>query len=170
MRRSADLGIPEMLILPAPLGLRRATIEQAGALAELLGRAYPTERWEAEGTELELFQDETIKETLVVTVGGRLVATASLQVRPDVPKLGQLRWVATERDWRRKGIAKSLVANLLSLAEKNGCTETQLQTTTDLLGAIALYLQLDFEPLVSDNTERGVWKRVFKLLNGESSL
>lgn len=164
MRRPADLGVPTKPIIQAPLIVRRASIDDAGALAEMLGRAYPSEKWWEEGTRLELFQDATIKASLVVELEGRLVATASLQVRSDVPKVGQLRWVATELDWRRRGLARSLIIGLLEIAGKTGCQETRLQTTSDLLGAIALYLQLGFEPLISSDTEGDVWKRVIELL------
>src|ERR1041384_5629776 len=83
MRRPTVLLIPAMPILAAPLVVRRAQVEEAGALAALLGRAYPAETWDAAGTERELFRDETVRATLVVEAEGRLVATASLQVRPD---------------------------------------------------------------------------------------
>ena len=66
MRRPTLLSVPAMPILAAPLVVRRAQVEEAGALAALLGRAYPTETWDAAGTERELFCDETVKATLVV--------------------------------------------------------------------------------------------------------
>jgi len=58
MRRPTLLGVPAMPILAAPLIVRRAQVEEAGPLAALLGRAYPTETWDAAGTEHELFGDE----------------------------------------------------------------------------------------------------------------
>jgi hypothetical protein len=36
------------------------------------------------------------------------------------------------------------------------------------LAAIPLYLQLEFEPLVTGHPEREVWERVTKLLSGEA--
>ena len=84
MRRPTLFGVPAMPILAAPLGARRAHVEEAGALATLLGQVFEAERWDAAGTERELFCDETVRATLVVAEEGRLVATASLQVRPDV--------------------------------------------------------------------------------------
>ena len=76
MRRPTLSGVAAMPILAAPLLVRRAQVEEAGALAALLGRAYPTETWDAAGTERELFCDETVRATLVVAEAGRLVATA----------------------------------------------------------------------------------------------
>src|SRR6185312_16745587 len=78
------------------------------ALSALLGRAFPAESWDAVGTERELFCDETVRATLVVAAEGRLVATASLQVRPDVPECGWVRWDATDLDRRREGLARAL--------------------------------------------------------------
>src|SRR5688572_27462070 len=79
MRRPTLVGVPAMPILAAPLVVRRAQVEEAGALAALLGRAFAAESWDAAGTERELFWDETVRATLVVAAAGRLVATASLQ-------------------------------------------------------------------------------------------
>ena len=168
MRRPTLFGVPAMPILAAPLLVRRAQVEEAGALAALLGRAYPTETWDAAGTEHELFGDETVRATLVIAAEGRLVATASLQVRPDVPECGWVRWVATELERRREGLARALVIGVLALARQVGCREARLRTQTDPLAAIPLYLQLGFEPLVTSDSEREVWERVIRLLSGEA--
>ena len=165
MRRPTLFGVPAMPMLAAPLVVRRAHVAEAGALAVLLGRAFEAERWEAAGTERELFGDETVRATLVVAAAGRLVATASLQVRPDVPECGWVRWVATERDRRREGLARAVVIGVLALAEQAGCREARLRTSTDRLAAIPLYVQLGFEPLVRDDGERAVWERVVRLLS-----
>ena len=162
MRRPTLVGVPAMPILAAPLLVRRAQVEEAGPLAALLGRAYPTETWDAAGTEHELFGDETIRASLVVAAEGRLIATASLQVHPDAPECGWLRWVATEQDRRRQGLARALVIGALAIAEQSGCREARLHTETDRLAAIALYLQLRFEPLVRSDPEREAWEQVIR--------
>ena len=136
-------------------------------MAALLGRAFQAETWDAAGTERELFCDETVRATLVVAAEGRLVATASLQVRPDAPECGWVRWVATEQDRRREGLARALVIGVLAMAGQAGCREARLHTQTDRLAAIALYLQLGFEPLVRGDPEREVWERVIRLLSGD---
>ena len=164
MRRATLLGVPPMPILDASLVLRRARAEEAGALAGLLGRAYPAENWDLAGTEQELFGDETVRATLVVAAGGRLIATASLQVNPDAPECAWLRWVATEQDRRREGLARALVIGVLTIAEQAGCREARLRTETDRTAAIALYLQLGFEPLVRSDPEREAWEQVLRFL------
>lgn len=168
MRRPTLVGVPPLPTLAAPLVVRRAHMAEAGALAALLGRAFAAERWDAAGTELELFGDETVRATLVVAAEGRLVATASLQVRPDVPACGWVRWVATELDRRREGLARAAVIGVLTLAGHAGCCEARLRTTTDRVAAIRLYLQLGFEPLVRSDPERAVWERVIGLLSDEA--
>jgi hypothetical protein len=97
MRRPTLAGVPAMPTLPAPLVLRRARVDEAAALARLLGRAYEAEVWESAHVERELLGDPTVRETLVVSSGERLMATASLQVRPDTRDCGRVRWVARAR-------------------------------------------------------------------------
>ena len=168
MRRPTLVGVPAMPILAAPLLVRRAHVEEAGALAALLGRAFEAENWDAAGTERELFCDETVRATLVVAAEGRLVATASLQVRSDVPECGWVRWVATDLDRRREGLARALVIGVLGMARQAGCREARLRTATDRPAAIRLYLQLGFEPFVSSEPEREMWERVIRLLSGDA--
>jgi GNAT superfamily N-acetyltransferase len=169
MRRPELQGVPAMPILTASRSVRRAHVEEAGALAALLGRAFAAERWDAAGTERELFGDETVRATLVVAEEGRLVATASLQVRPDGPECGWVRWVATDLDRRREGLARALVIGVLAMAGQAGCREARLRTQTYPLAAIPLYVQLGFEPLVTGDAEREVWERVIRLLSGNGS-
>jgi GNAT superfamily N-acetyltransferase len=166
MRRPTLFGVPALPILAAPLLVRRAQVQEAGALAALLGQAFEAETWEAAGTERELFCDETVRATLVVAAEGQLVATASLQVRPDVPQCGWVRWVATDLSRRREGLARAMVIGVLGMARQAGCREARLRTQTDPLAAIPLYLQLGFEPLVTGDGEREVWGRVTRLLSG----
>ena len=165
MRRPTLVGVPSMPILPPPLVVRRAHVEEAGALAALLGQAFEGEVWDAAGTERDLFCDETVRATLVVADGERLLSTASLQLRPDDPECGWVHWVATDRDRRREGLARALVIGVLRMGEQAGCREARLRTHTYPLAAIPLYLQLGFEPLVTDDSEREVWQRVIRLLS-----
>lgn len=137
-------------------------------MATLLRRAFPAESWDAVGTERELFSDETVRATLVVAAEGRLMATASLQVRPDLPQCGWVRWVATDLDRRREGLARALVTGVLAMAGEAGCRDARLRTQTDRLEAIALYLQLGFEPLVRSGPERDLWERVLRVVSGEA--
>ncbi len=149
---------------PYPLVVRRAHRREASALASLLGGAFIGEHWDPLGTESELFDDETVKATLVIGTKSRLVATASLQVLPADPACGWLRWVATAADWRRAGLARTLVLGVLALAAQNGCRHARLRTENDRLAAISLYMQLGFKPVVSSDSERKVWDHIIRAL------
>src|SRR5262249_60296256 len=147
VRRPTLFRVPAMPILAAPLVVRRAQVEEAGALAALLGRAFEAESWDAAGTERELFCDETVRATLVVAAEGRLAATASLQVRPDVPECGWVRWVATDLHRRREGLARTLVIGVLAMAGEAGCREARLHKQTDRLAAIRVYFEFGVGPV-----------------------
>jgi GNAT superfamily N-acetyltransferase len=82
----------------------------------------------------------------------------------NAPECGWLRWVATEQDRRREGLARALVIGVLAIAKQAGCREARLHTETDRLAAIALYLQLGFEPLVRSDPEREAWEQVVRFL------
>jgi len=168
MRHSRISSVQAKVVLTRSLVIRKARVKEAGELAALLGGAFEGEHWDAAGTERELFCDETVKTTLVVATGRRLVATASLQMRPDHPGCGWVRWVATEPDRRREGLARALVISVLGIAAQAGCREARLHTENDRLAAISLYLQLGFKPLIQDDAEREVWGQLTGLLSGRA--
>ena len=177
MRRRTLVGVPAMPQVGEALEVRRARVEDARALASLLGSAFTDETWDASGVERELLRDPTVRAVLVVAAGRRLASTASLQVRPESPGSGWVRWVATDPSLRRKGLARAVVLGVLELAAQAGCMDAYLETRTDRLAAIALYMQLGFEPLVAEDWEgdsgvsasrvvpREVWTRVMGALH-----
>ena len=73
-----------------------------------------------------------------------------------------MRWVATEEDRRREGLGRALVIGVLALAQQAGCRDALLHTESDRLPAIALYLQLGFEPVVTTEAERELWAQVIR--------
>jgi len=164
MRRPTLEGVPARPTLAAPLALRGARVADAAALAALLGRAYEGEVWESAHVERELLGDPTVRETLVVASRERLIATASLQVRPDAPGCGWVRWVATDPDRRREGLARALVIGVLGIAARAGCREAHLDTRADRLAAIQLYLRLGFERLATTDAGRDAWASVLSAL------
>jgi GNAT superfamily N-acetyltransferase len=164
MRRPTLAGVPAIPTLAAPLALRGARAADAAALAALLGRAYEGEVWESAHVERELLGDPTVRATLVVASRERLIATASLQVRPDTPDCGWVRWVATDPDRRREGLARALVIGVLGMAARAGCRDARLDTRADRLAAIQFYLRLGFEPLATTDAGRDVWASVLSAL------
>jgi ribosomal protein S18 acetylase RimI-like enzyme len=155
MRRRTLVGVPAMPQVGEALEVRRARVDDVRALASLLGSAFEGETWDAAGVERELLSDRTVRAVLVIAAGRRLVSTASLQVRPESPGSGWVRWVATDPGWRRNGLAHAVVVGVLELAAQAGCQDAYLETRTDRLAAIALYMQLGFEPLVREDCQDG---------------
>ncbi len=166
MQHRAPHSLPASTAPPAPLAIRPARIEEAAELATLLGRAFPSETWETAGTREELFGDPTVQNTWVICEGDQLQATASLQIRADDPGIGWLRWVATDSSRRRQGLARVLVIQALNAAARSNCRAVRLHTETDRHGAIALYLQLGFEPFVESESERKLWQEVLRRTQG----
>ena len=97
-----------------------------------------------------------VRGQVVNDLGQRLGSTASLQVRPESPGSGWVRWVATDPGRRRKGLARAVVVGVLELAAQVGCMDAYLETRTGRLAAIALYMQLGFEPLIAENWKGGL--------------
>jgi len=73
MRRRTLVGVPAMPQVGEALEVRRARVEDARALASLLGSAFEGETWDAAGVEEELLCDPTVRAVLVVAAGRRLL-------------------------------------------------------------------------------------------------
>lgn len=93
---------------------------------------------------------------------------AARLVRPEFPECGWVRWVATDLERRREGLARALAIGVLAMARRAGCREARLNTETDRLAVISLYFQLGFEPLIERDSEREVWERVSRHLSSEA--
>lgn len=110
MRRPTLCGVPAMPILAAPLVVRRSQVEEAGALAALLGRAFEAESWDAAGTERELFCDETVRRRWWSRQRGgwcrRLRCRYVLTFRSVVGCVGLRRiWIGVGRAWRERWLS-----------------------------------------------------------------
>ena len=79
MLRPSNSALPTLPKIPEPLKIRIAQFEDTEELSELCGRAYIGEIRNKKTTELELFDDKTVKAILLVTDKNRIVSTASLQ-------------------------------------------------------------------------------------------
>ena len=144
MWRRTLSGVPPMPRVGAPLEVRCAQAADAVALAAVLATALK-ENWDAADVNRDVLGDPSVRAVLVVAAGEQIVSTASLQVRPESPGSGWVRWVATDPDRRREGLARTVVIGVLELAAQAGCIDAYLDTRTDRLAAIRLYEQLGFE-------------------------
>src|SRR5262249_36798174 len=177
MRRRTLVGVPAMPQVGEALEVRRARVEDARALASLLGSAFTDETWDASGVERELLRDPTVRAVLVVAAGLLMGLAAGGGGECAVEGGGWVRWVGTDPSLGRKGLARAVVLGVLELAAQAGCMDAYLETRTDRLAAIALYMQLGFEPLVAEDWEgdsgvsasrvvpREVWTRVMGALH-----
>ena len=110
MRRPTLVGVPAMPIPAAPLVVRRARVDEAGALAALLGRAFETESWDAAGTERDLFSDEPLSRRWRSWQRGgwwrRLRCRYVLTFRSVVGSVGLRRiWIGVGRAWRGRWLS-----------------------------------------------------------------
>ena len=97
----------------------------------------------------------------VVDEKGAAVATATAWWRADRlgPDAGCVHWVAVRRTHQGRGIARPLVAEVLRiLAAVHG--RAVLETSTERLGAIKVYLDLGFEPDTEAPEAELAWREV----------
>lgn len=131
--------------LPHALGIRDAAVNDARALFELTekawaGRPYysgPTadeyQAWLAR-SDLSLFQ--------IATIGNRIVGFVATI---DAPHRAEVDDVLVDPDFRRQGIARSLLTANISLLRKRGVDRIRLHTEAhDPAGARSLYETLGF--------------------------
>ncbi len=71
------------------------------------------------------------------TVVDQIVGTGALV--PESPGVSRILRISVDRDWRRRGTAKAIVAELLAAARRAGSTKVVVSTDTPWLEAVALY-------------------------------
>ncbi len=81
----------------------------------------------------------------------QIVGTGALV--PEGSGVSRILRVSVDRDWRRRGIAKALVAELLLAASKAGSTRVVVSTDTPWFEAIALYEATGFVAMGVDQTD-----------------
>jgi len=63
-------------------------------------------------------------------------------------RMGYLQWFYTDRNWRRRGIASSVIDNCVAWLMEQGCTHIQLHSSP---GAESLYLNSGFKETIFKN-------------------
>ena len=133
--------------MPSGYTLHRINPEQAVELGDLLTLAFD-ETWDAERTNKELLQAPDVHAVYGVMQQGKMVATASSQIRAHRSLTsGYVHWVGTHPDYRGKRLAYALVAKVLQDFVERGYEDAYLETQPFRLPAIKTYLRLGFIPV-----------------------
>ncbi|MEJ2212186.1 MAG: GNAT family N-acetyltransferase, partial [Anaerolineae bacterium] len=85
---------------------------------------------------------------LVAEVEGRAVGNAQLTVWGQVGEIGS---VAVAEDYRRRGLARQLIAALLKEAQRRGLERAEIEVAQDQPAILAFYRRLGFEPAEEQN-------------------
>ena len=85
----------------------------------------------------------------VAELEGRIVATATLAVLPNLTRGGQpygvIENVVTDKDYRRRGIGREVLRYILQEAERRGCYKLMVLTDVHRKGVIEFYRAAGFK-------------------------
>jgi len=81
---------------------------------------------------------------VVETTEGTIIGTAGLMIRGN--GVAELRKMYLRRDYRGRGIGRTLLEHMLTHARKAGIKEVELETNSSLRDAIRLYIGYGFHP------------------------
>src|SRR5215207_2363046 len=147
MRRPHLDDLPPLPPLPPRYDLRTASLADEEALAATMRSAFGPE-WSVEKVRRELLNDPSVVETIVATVGGVPVATASVRLVPEAyPGSGYVHWVGTDAAHRGKRLGYAVTLAVLYRFRDLGCRDAVLETDPFRLPAIRVYLNLGFLPV-----------------------
>jgi mycothiol synthase len=160
--------LQEILVPALPLGytLEQISTNDAAELGHLLTQAFE-ETWDAERSNKELLQAPDVHAVYGVTFQGKIVATASSQLRAHrSPTSGYVHWVGTHPDFRGQRLAYVLVARVLQDFVTRGYRDAFLETQLYRLPAIKTYLRLGFIPVykMDEQDFQAVWSDIFQNL------
>ena len=167
LRRPTLDDLPRLEI-PAGFTLREASIEDLPALVTLFAAAFPElDDWPANNVRSALFEDLTVKKTLVLLDEERatLAATASARLLPEkYPDAGYLHWVAADPIYRGRGLGRLVSLAVLHEFVRLGCMASVLDTDDFRLPAIKTYLALGFLPEIADPSHEARWAELEGIL------
>ena len=140
------------------------TDEEFEAYYELRWRILRKPWGEARGTEVDELEDSTTH-IAAFDEARRLIGVGRLQ--PVEGALGQVRYMAVEREWRSQGVGQAMIAELERLAKRQGMTAIVLDSREP---AIGFYLQNGYEVIGSSYLLFGEipHSKMAKSLNGSA--
>lgn len=96
--------------------------------------------------------DELRSLTLLAEMDGRLIGTGRLSP-PGGQRLAYLSWIATHRDYRKRGVGSAIVEELVRAADEAEYPMTLLSAQTH---AIHFYREFGYKPFGNIFTVRGI--------------
>lgn len=98
---------------------------------------------------------------LVDPVGNDIgTATAWVDAEWQHRTAGRVHWVAIVPAWQGKGLAKPMLSAVCQRLLQQGQTEAYLDTSTARVPAINLYRSFGFEPVITNDEERQIWREL----------
>ena len=159
--------LPSELLLPSGFQLRQAEAGEEAALGQVLQEAF-NEPWPAERVLTDLLEDPNVPHTFLIEAGGRPVATASYQLKPELdPDIAWLHWVGVLPSAQGQALGEIVSHRVLREATSRGNKAVMLSTDDFRFAAIRTYLRLGFEPEHSDETHPARWVAVLDVLKAK---
>jgi ribosomal protein S18 acetylase RimI-like enzyme len=148
----------------SPITVREATRDDAAAIAQLLGAAFPEQQWDLARAQADLFDAAEVAAVYVIEEHGRVVATASVRYHPRFPESGYVHWVGVDPAERGRRLGTVVMARVMRRFAADGRASSILETDDFRLPAIASYLGQGFIPHYTDPDHEERWSRVFEQL------
>lgn len=171
MRRPNLDDLPSTPDLPEGLVMREYRSADLASLTSLMQSAFEDEHWSEERIKNSLLEDTTIKKTLVIVDGEKVVASASARLLPDrYPHSGYVHWVGSLPEYRGNRLGYSVSLAILHYFVDLGCKDAVLETDDNRLAAIKTYKNLGFVPENRHESHPERWAQVFSDLLAAANL
>ena len=165
MRRPNLGNLPDVPELPEGYLLRLYQTTDRASLAILLAEAFEDPQWTQERVRETLTESTEVEAVYVVECAGRIVATASARLLPDIfPGSGYLHWMAVSPEHRGKHLGYAVTLAVLHEFARLGCKDAVLETQDARLAAIRIYKSVGFLPEHTHETHPERWSKIAELI------
>jgi acetyl esterase/lipase/GNAT superfamily N-acetyltransferase len=167
MYRRSLAALPEVAI-PDGYQLREYRPGDEVSAAECLSAAFG-ELWTSEKVLVELAENSATWKMFVIVHGQQVVATATARAT-EIAGQGYVHWVGAHPDHSGKRLGYSVTLAVLHECAAQGATWAILTTDDPRLPAIQTYLNLDFEPIILDESHPERWEQILTKLGKQSMI
>ncbi|MDZ4859068.1 MAG: GNAT family N-acetyltransferase [Candidatus Hydrogenedentes bacterium] len=157
MEKRGISSIPDHA-LPDGYGLRTYRDGDEFAIARIYA-ASQLGKESAESVRAEILGDPcfTADRMFILEYGGEVVGTASAWVTDEEPEVGYLHMIGLLDEHRGKGLGMALACAALRYTRDEGFDTQRLLTDDWREAAIRLYIDLGYDPLITDRTHPARW-------------